>query len=203
MTIEQTPQINNPARQNGNSGGETIWTRLTAMAAVVGLFTALWIGYSSNETSKAATEMSKANEVRDTRTAAYAGFMGSLAAFDEFVWTNLHSMGSGEGVQALSDEAAFFERAGELQSEIESAYWLAKVVAADEETRKALTTLRTIQGDVLLKFKCMGGVQIDQCPEGVVKTSQEEIRAMLLNSAAPMGAAKLAITAQAETQFAQ
>lgn len=175
--------------------------RISAMAAIaaavfslIGVVAAVWIGISANQTSKD-------NEIRDTRMAAYSEFVESLTEFHEFVWDNLRWVGTDDDRQPPpSDEAAFFQQARELQAKIESAYWMAKVVAEEDQVKGALNELRSSQGDVLLQFKCMGNIQKSNCLD-IKPASQDEIAAMLESTRESTKTAREVLATEAETQL--
>lgn len=103
------------------------------------------------------------SDVRTARAAAYADFLTTHSMFYEFVWANVWWAGTDAPGLPEDQEAAFWTEVADLEAELDSTYYLARALAADQSITDSLKWLRSEEIEVFLAFTCMTSVADADC----------------------------------------
>lgn len=147
---------------------------VSALVAVAALIVSSVVGYQSisvqRDLARDALAAQHDQAVRADRAAAYAGYLGSLAQFNEFIWANLTWAGNDAPSKPPSEEmmqAKFWEPAAQLQAELGADLARARMYTFESGPDQELTDLDAAQNRVFLEFKCMANRQDASTCQGV------------------------------------
>ena len=130
---------------------------VTLMAALVAAVGSIWA--STVATNSAHTEASITR-----RSDAYVTYLGDLAKFNEFLWTNSAWAGRGAPAARPADLTAFWDTASQLQANLESDYLRATIATNGGQLQQELAGIRISHQAIWLEFKCKAAIQ-EACPK--------------------------------------
>lgn len=177
-----------PEHPSGNKA-VLVGAWVAAVAAVAAAAVGLWgVGLTNGN---AHTEASL-----ERRAEAYAGYLGHLAEFGEFIWAASAWSGDGAPSPQPADLTQFWGTAQQLQADLEASYLRASMATTSSESIQIIDGLRADQQAAFLAFKCGAELQRSGCEPNAAMT-HEQLTARLSEWGAKLEKAKRDLVAEA------